>query len=85
MLSLFHINKPSVKQPLRDFIIRLTNDSIKRQMECNSNSKETQHVAQIVSPFSPDNPKHPGNFLIPLVVGVLSVSSILYYFYRNKK
>ena len=82
MLSLFHINKPSVKQPLRDFIIRLTNDSIKRQMEYNET--ETKNVGQIISPFVPDNPKHPSSF-VPLVVVFLSVSSICYYFYRNKK
>ena len=82
MLSLFHINKPSVKQSLRDFIIRLTNDSIKRQMEYNET--ETKNVGQILSPFVPDNPKHPGS-IVPLVVVFLSVSSIFYYFYRNKK
>ena len=82
MLSLFHINKPSVKQPLRDFIIRLTNDSIKRQMEYNE--PETKNVCQNLSPFVPDNPKHPGS-IVPLVVVFLSVSSIFYYFYRNKK
>ena len=83
MLSLFHINKPSVKQPLRDFIIRLTNDSIKRQMEYN-NKTETINGDQIVCPFVPDNPKHPGS-IVPLVVVFLSVSSIFYYFFRNKK
>ena len=82
MLSLFHINKPSVKQPLRDFIIRLTNDSIKRQMEYNKT--ETKNVGQIICPFVPDNPKYPGS-IGPLVIVFLSVSSIFYYFYRNKK
>lgn len=82
MLSLFHINKPFVKQPLRDFIMRLTNDSIKRQMEYNKT--EPQNTSQIVSPFLPDDPKHRYH-VISLVVGFLSVSSILYYFYKNKK
>ena len=83
MLSLFHINNPSVKQPLRDFILRLTNDSIKRRLECNKT--ETLNTDKIVCPFLPDNPKHTGSLVIPLVVGFLSVSTILYYFYRNKK
>ena len=82
MLSLFHINKPSVKQTLRELIIRSTNDSIKRQMEYNE--PETKNVGKILSPFVPDNPKHPGS-IVPLVVVFLSVSSIFYYFYRNKK
>ena len=83
MLSLFHINRPCVKQPLRDFIIRLTNDSIKRQMECNKT--EPQNAGQIVCPFLPDNQKQPGGSIIPLFVGFLSASAIFYYFYWNKK
>jgi hypothetical protein len=71
-----------IKQTLRELIIRSTNDSIKRQIECNKT--EFQNTPQIISPFLPDNPKHPGSF-VPLVVVFLSVSSICYYFYRNKK
>ena len=82
MFSIFYKNPMLIKQTLRELIIRSTNDSIKRQMEYNE--PETKNVGQILSPFVPDNPKHPGS-IVPLVVVFLSVSSIFYYFYRNKK
>ena len=83
MFSIFYKNQILIKQPLRDFILRLTNDSVKRQIEYNG--KKIQNTGQIVSPFSPDNPKQPGCNVVPLVVVFLSVSSICYYFYWNKK
>ena len=85
MFSIIYKNPILIKQTLRELIIRSANDSIKRQIECNSNSKESQNVAQIVSPFLPDNPKQPSSNIVPLVVVFLSVSSIFYYFYRHKK
>lgn len=83
MFSIFYKNQILIKQPLRDFILRLTNDSVKRQIEYNG--KKIQNTEQIVSTFSPDNPKQPGCNVVPLVVVFLSVSSICYYFYWNKK
>ena len=83
MFSIFYKNQILIKQPLRDFILRLTNDSVKRQIEYNG--KKIQNTEQIVSTFSPDNPKQPGCNVAPLVVVFLSVSSICYYFYWNKK
>ena len=82
MFSTFYKKQILIKQPLRDFIIRLTNDSVKRKIEYNC--KEIQNTPQIVSPFLPDNPKQPASNVVPFVVVFLSVSSICYYFYWNK-
>jgi hypothetical protein len=83
MFSIFYKKPILIKQTLRELIIRSANDSIKRQIEYNS--KEIQNTQQIVSPFSPDNPKQPGGNMVPLVVVFLSVSSIFCYFYWLKK
>jgi len=84
MFSIFYKKQILIKQPLRDFIIRLTNDSVKRKIEC-SNKTELKNTPQIISPFLPDNPKQPGSNVVPFVVVFLSVSSMCYYFYWNKK
>jgi hypothetical protein len=83
MFTVFYKNPILIKQTLRELIIRSTNDSIKRQLEYNN--KELQNIPQIPCPFLPDNPKQPGRNIVPLVVVFLSVSSVFYYFYWNKK
>jgi hypothetical protein len=83
MFTLFYKNPILINQTLRELIIRSTNDSIKRQLEYNN--KELQNTPQIMCPFLHDNPKQPGSNIVPLVVAFLSVSSVFYYFYWNKK
>ena len=83
MFSTFYKKQILIKQPLRDFIIRLTNDSVKRKIEYNGT--EIQNTPKIVSPFLPDNSKQPANNVVPFVVVFLSVSSVCYYFYWFKK
>lgn len=83
MFSIFYKNPIVIKQTLRELIIRSANDSIKRQIEYNK--IELQNTPQIISPFLPDNPKQPGSNMVPLVVVFLSASSMVYYFYWNKK
>jgi hypothetical protein len=71
-------------------MLQTTNESIKRQIDLKENQKFQDLItSSFTSLEDSNNPNNPGgdinNTIIPYVIGFLSLSSILYYFYFKKR
>ena len=80
MFSIFHKKPLLIKQTLRDFIMKSTNESIKRQIEY----KRKTNMSNFIIKYQDENPKPPNDSIVFYVVFFLSLSSVFYYSYMNK-
>lgn len=87
MFSEFYKKPFFVKQPLRDFILQTTNESIKRQIDFKEKHKFQKFVTSSFASLNDNNdPKRPNDDNdIPYIIGFLSLSSIFYYFFFKKR
>ena len=89
MFSVFCKRPILVKYPLRELMLQTTNESIKRQIDLKENQKFqdliTSSFTSLEDSNNPNNPGDDNNTIISYVIGFLSLSSILYYFYFKKR